>query len=56
MCRGTRVDLSERVFRAIIEPLRIHSVEPLRLTTWSRRKEAIATADYNGSRCTRRTC
>ncbi len=34
-------------FRTIIEPFRIHSVEPLRLTTASQRQEALAQAGYN---------
>ena len=34
-------------FNTIIEPFRIHSVEPLRMTTPEQRKAAIATAGYN---------
>jgi len=34
-------------YRTIIEPFRIHSVEPLRMTTPEQRKSAIATAGYN---------
>jgi tryptophanase len=34
-------------FRTIIEPFRIHSVEPLRLTTASERRAAIEAAGYN---------
>ena len=34
-------------FRTIIEPFRIHSVEPLRLTTAAEREEALAQAGYN---------
>ena len=34
-------------FRTIIEPFRIHSVEPLRLTTQAQRQEALAQAGYN---------
>ena len=34
-------------FRTIIEPFRIHSVEPLRLTTAAQREEALAQAGYN---------
>src|SRR5487761_466752 len=34
-------------FRTIIEPFRIHSVEPLRMTTRERRKTAIREAGYN---------
>jgi tryptophanase len=34
-------------FRTIIEPFRIHSVEPLRITTPEERREAIVEAGYN---------
>ena len=34
-------------FRTIIEPFRIHSVEPLRLTTEEERRESIRRAGYN---------
>ena len=34
-------------FKTIIEPFRIHSVEPLRLTTEDERREKIRTAGYN---------
>jgi tryptophanase len=34
-------------FRTIIEPFRIHSVEPLRITTEEERRAAIRTAGYN---------
>jgi tryptophanase len=34
-------------FRTIIEPFRIHSVEPLRLTSEPERRAAIAAVDYN---------
>ena len=34
-------------FRTIIEPFRIHSVEPLHLTTREQRTEAVAAAGYN---------
>ena len=34
-------------FRTIIEPFRIHSVEPLRMTTTEERRAAIRTAGYN---------
>src|SRR5664279_1774538 len=41
------VDMSAPIYHTIIEPFRIHSVEPLRLTTPEQRKAAIATAGYN---------
>jgi tryptophanase len=34
-------------FETIIEPFRIHSVEPLRLTTEEERREAIRAVDFN---------
>ena len=34
-------------FRTIIEPFRIHSVEPLRMTTPEQRQEAVRRAGYN---------
>ncbi len=34
-------------FRTIIEPFRIHSVEPLRMTTGAERADALAAAGYN---------
>ncbi len=34
-------------FKTIIEPFRIHSVEPLRLTTEAKRKAALVKAGYN---------
>jgi tryptophanase len=34
-------------FKTIIEPFRIHSVEPLHLTTEDERRTAISTAGYN---------
>jgi tryptophanase len=39
--------MSEPIYHTIIEPFRIHSVEPLRLTTHNQRKAAIAAAGYN---------
>ena len=39
--------MSAPTFRTIIEPLRIHSVEPLRMTTRTERKQALAAAGYN---------
>jgi len=34
-------------FRTIIEPFRIHSVAPLRMTTETQRRDAVAAAGYN---------
>jgi tryptophanase len=34
-------------FRTIIEPFRIHSVEPMRMTTETQRREAVLAAGYN---------
>ena len=34
-------------FRTIIEPFRIHAVEPLRMTTAEERRQAVAAAGYN---------
>jgi tryptophanase len=39
--------MTEEPFRTIIEPFRIHSVEPMRLTTRSQRESALAAAGYN---------
>ncbi len=39
--------MTEPTFRTIIEPFRIHSVEPLRMTTRQHRQEAVAKAGYN---------
>ena len=39
--------MSEPSFRTIIEPFRIHSVEPLRMTTRQQRRAALADAGYN---------
>ena len=41
------VDMSALTFRTIIEPFRIHSVEPLRMTTRAQRETAVAAAGYN---------
>jgi tryptophanase len=45
--RSTIHGMSAPVFRTIIEPFRIHSVEPLRLTTWRQRQVAMGEAGYN---------
>jgi len=39
--------MSAPIFRTIIEPFRIHSVEPLRMTTSQQHKEAVVRAGYN---------
>lgn len=39
--------MSDEPFRTIIEPFRIHSVEPMRLTTRTERMAALAAAGYN---------
>ena len=39
--------MTEPTFRTVIEPFRIHSVEPLRMTTAEHRREAIRAAGYN---------
>jgi len=39
--------MTEPTFRTIIEPFRIHSVEPLRMTSREQRQAAVADAGYN---------
>jgi tryptophanase len=39
--------MSDQPFRTIVEPFRIHSVEPMRLTTRAERAAALAAAGYN---------
>jgi tryptophanase len=39
--------MSDQPFRTIFEPFRIHSVEPMRLTTRAERAAALAAAGYN---------
>ena len=39
--------MADEPFRTIIEPFRIHSVEPMRLTTRAERAAALAAAGYN---------
>ncbi len=39
--------MTEQPFRTIVEPFRIHSVEPMRLTTRAERAAALAAAGYN---------
>jgi len=34
-------------FRTIFEPFRIHSVEPLRMTTWEHRRDTLVEAGFN---------
>ena len=47
MLPGSRVDSGRVEYRTVIEPFRIHSVEPLRLTTVEERQAAIREAGYN---------
>src|SRR5450755_897219 len=39
--------MADEPFRTIVEPFRIHSVEPMRLTTRAERTAALAAAGYN---------
>ena len=39
--------ITEEPFRTIIEPFRIHSVEPMRLPTRAERARALEAAGYN---------
>jgi tryptophanase len=39
--------MADEPFRTIIEPFRIHSVEPMRLTTRAEQAVAFAAAGYN---------
>src|SRR4249919_2750977 len=39
--------MSEPAFKTVIEPFRIHSVEPLVLTTAEQRREAVRAAGFN---------
>ena len=41
------VEPDEPPFRTVIEPFRIHSVEPLRMTTAAHRRETVRAAAYN---------
>ena len=45
--RGGALIMSTTMFDTIIEPFRIHSVEPLRLTTHEERLEHVVAAGYN---------
>jgi tryptophanase len=47
MPAGGRTDRTVVMFTTIIEPFRIHSIEPLRLTTPEERSAAIRSAGYN---------
>ena len=48
--------MSERQFHTIIEPFRIHSVEPLRLTTATERRGHVRARATTSSSCAPRTC
>ena len=39
--------MMDKRFRTISEPFRIHSVAPMRLTTWAERTAALSTARAN---------
>ena len=39
--------MQEPSYRTIIEPFRIHSVQPIRMTTRAAREEMLAAAGYN---------
>jgi tryptophanase len=39
--------MSAPEFKTIIEPFRIHAVEPLHMTTWAQREAALAAAGFN---------
>ncbi len=43
----SEADGGEPQFRTIIEPFRIHSVEPIRMTTSAQRREHLSAAGYN---------
>lgn len=44
---GEHVSMDEVVFRTVIEPFRVHAVEPLVMTTTEERRRAIREAGYN---------
>ena len=48
--------MADEPFRTIIEPFRIHSVEPIRLTTRAEREAALAARGTTCSSCRPRTC
>ena len=39
--------MTDQPFRTIIEPFRVHSVEPMRQTTQAERAALLAAAGYN---------
>jgi tryptophanase len=39
--------MADDKFRTIIEPFRIHSVEPMRILTWAQRAQRLAEAGFN---------
>ena len=48
--------MSDEPFRTIIEPFRIHAVEPIRLTTRPSGRAALEAAGYNLFNSAPRTC
>ena len=48
--------MSELAFRTVIEPFRIHSVEPIVMTTARQRRRAVRAAGFNLFQLHARTC